>query len=148
MRSRVVDRTDIIMSFSVPPSTEDLEAIAKSVFENLPEEILELCEEIAIRVEEIADDAIIAELDLDDPFELICLFRGGNEISPGVTKKVANDEDVLSIYRRPLLDLWCETSEDLNVLMRQVMIEELGQNYDFSEDEINEMTRRHYQGMF
>lgn len=143
-----MERTDIIMSFSIPPSTEDLEAIAKSVLENLPEEILELCEDMAIRIDEVADEILEAELELEDPFELVCLFRSGNEISPGVIKKVANDEDVLVIFRRPLLDLWCETSEDLNILMRQVMIEELGQNFDFSEDEISEMTRRHYQGMF
>ena len=143
-----MDRKDIIMSFSAPPSPEDLEAIAKAVFDNLPEEILELCEDIGIRVEEIADEALEAELELEDPYELVCLFRSGNEISPGVIRKVANDEDMLVIYRRPLLDLWCETSEDLNLLVRQVLIEELGQNFDFSEDEISEMTRRHYQGMF
>lgn len=143
-----MDRKDIIMSFSTPPSPEDLEAIARSVFDNLPEEILELCEEIAIRVDEIADETLDTELDLEDPFELVCLFRSGSEIAPGVIKKVANDEDILIIFRRPLLDLWCETSEDLNMLVRQVMIEELGQNFDFSEDEISEMTRRHYQGMF
>lgn len=143
-----MDRKDIIMSFSVPPSPEDLEAIAKSVFDNLPEEILELCEDIGIRVEEIADEALESELELEDPYELVCLFRSGSEISPGVVRKVANDEDTLVIYRRPLLDLWCETSEDLNLLVRQVLIEELGQNFDFSEDEISEMTRRHYQGMF
>lgn len=148
MRSRTVERTDIIMSFSIPPSPEDLEAIAKSVFDNLPEEILELCEDIGIRIEEIAEDSLQSEFDLEDPYELVCLFRSGSEIAPGVIKKVANDEDTLIIYRRPLLDLWCETSEDLNLLVRQVMIEELGQNLDFSEDEISEMTRRHYQGMF
>ena len=143
-----MERQDIIMSFSLPPSAEDLEAIAKAVLEHLPEEILELCEDMGIRVDEIADDILESELDLEDPFELVCLFRSGNEISPGVTKKIANDEDVLIIFRRPLLDLWCETAEELNALVRQVMIEELGQNFDFSEDEINEMTRRHYQGMF
>lgn len=143
-----MERTDIIMSFSIPPSTEDLEAIAKSVFDNLPEEILELCEDVGIRIEEVADESLQSEFDLEDPYELVCLFRSGSEIAPGVIKKVANDEDMLVIYRRPLLDLWCETSEDLNLLVRQVMIEELGQNFDFSEDEISEMTRRHYQGMF
>lgn len=95
------------MSFSVPPSLEDLEAIARSVFENLPEEILELCEDMAIRVEDLADETLGSEFELDDPFELLCLFRSGSEISPGVTKKVANDEDTLIIFRRPLLDLWC-----------------------------------------
>lgn len=143
-----MERKDIVMNFSVPPSPEDLQSIAQTIYESLPEEILELCDDITIRVEEIADETIENELELDDPFELVCLYRSGGEISPGVTKKVANDDDVLVIFRRPLLDLWCETTEDLNFLMRQVMIEELGQNFEFSEDEIMEMTRRHYQGMF
>ncbi|QQG37377.1 MAG: metallopeptidase family protein [Micavibrio aeruginosavorus] len=143
-----MERQDIIMSFSTPPSSDDLEALAKSILTHLPEEILELCEDLAIRIEELADEAIESELDLDDPFELICLYRSGSEIAPGVTRKVANDDDLLLIFRRPLLDLWCETAEDLNILMRQVMIEELGQNFDFSEDEINEMSQRHYQGLF
>lgn len=143
-----MERQSIIMSFSAPPSPEDLEAIAKASLEHLPEEILELCEDLTIRIEELADEALESELDLEDPYELVCLYRSGSEISPGVTKKVANDDDVLIIFRRPLLDLWCETGEDLNMLVRHVMIEELGQNFDFSEDEIQEMTQRHYQGLF
>ncbi|MCM2343432.1 MAG: metallopeptidase family protein [Alphaproteobacteria bacterium] len=136
------------MSFSTPPSADDLEAMAKSILTHMPEEILELCEDLAIRIDDLADEMIESELELDDPFELICLYRSGSEIAPGVTRKVANDDDLLVIFRRPLLDLWCETAEDLNVLLRQVMIEELGQNFDFSEDEISEMSQRHYQGLF
>lgn len=143
-----MERQDIIMSFSTPPSAEDLEAMAKSILTNMPEEILELCEDLAIRIDDLADETIESEFDLEDPFELICLYRNGSEISPGVTRKVANDDDLLIIFRRPLLDLWCETAEDINVLLRQVMIEELGQNFDFTEDEINEMSQRHYQGLF
>ncbi|MBK7361802.1 MAG: metallopeptidase family protein [Micavibrio sp.] len=71
----------------------------------------------------------------------------GKEISPGVEKKTANDDDVLVIYRRPLLDMWCESCDDLLGLLRQVMIEELGRHFDFPDDEIEEMARRHYQGM-
>lgn len=143
-----MERQDIIMSFSTPPSADDLEAMAKSILTHMPEEILELCEDLAIRIDDLADEMIESELELDDPFELICLYRNGSEIAPGVTRKVANDDDLLVIFRRPLLDLWCETAEDLNVLLRQVMIEELGQNFDFSEDEISEMSQRHYQGLF
>lgn len=143
-----MERQDIIMSFSTPPSADDLEAMAKSILTHMPEEILELCEDLAIRIDDLADEMIESELELDDPFELICLYRSGSEIAPGVTRKVANDDDLLVIFRRPLLDLWCETAEDLNVLLRQVMIEELGQNFDFSEDEISEMSQRHYQGLF
>jgi predicted Zn-dependent protease with MMP-like domain len=86
-------------------------------------------------------------MELDDPYELVALYRSGKEISPGVERKVANDDDILVLYRRPILDLWCDTQEDLTALIREVMIEELAGNFDFSDDEIAEMTRRHHQGM-
>ncbi len=142
-----MERDQIIMSFSVPPSADDLEVIAKNVLGTLPEELLEFCEGMAIQVEDFPDEAIQQELDLEDPYDLLALYRSGSEIAPGVTKKTANDDDQLLIFRRPLLDAWCETHEDLNALLRQVMIEEIGQNFDFSEDEIEEMAARHYQGV-
>lgn len=142
-----MSRKDIIMSFSSPPGLDDIEAIASAALESLPEEILEFCDEMAITIEELPDEALEDELDLDDPFDLIALYRSGNQISPGIESKTANDDDILTLFRRPLLDMWCETGDDLNVLIRQVMIEELGQNFDFTDDEIEEMTKRHYQGM-
>lgn len=142
-----MDQQRIIMNFTLPPNAEDLEAIAEAALENMPEELMEFCDALAIQVEEIADEALETDLDLEDPFDLVALYRSGGQIAPGVQKKVANDEDVLILFRRPLLDIWCETCDDLNDIVRQVMIEELGQNFDFSEDEIDEMTQRHYQGM-
>ena len=135
------------MSFSAPPSLDDIETIAAQLLESLPEEILECCETLGIAVEEFPDDATTAEMELDEPYELVALYRSGKEISPGVERKVANDDDVLILYRRPILDLWCDTQEDLRSLIREIMIEELATNFDFSEDEIEEMTRRHHQGM-
>ena len=142
-----MNRQQIIMNFSLPPALEDVKVIAQQAIENLPEEIMEFCEKLALEVEDFPDTAVESELDLGDPYELVALYRSGGQISPGVQKKVANDDDVLVIFRRPLLDLWCETGGDLGALVRQVMIEELGQNFDFSEEEIEEMNQRHYQGM-
>ncbi len=138
----------INLSFSAPPSQDDILEVAREIFETLPEEILEHCESLAIQCEEVADDATQAEFELDDPYELLALYRSGKEISRGVQRKVANDDDVLILYRRPILDLWCEIGDDLKDIIRDVMIEELGQNFEFSEDEIEEMSRRHHQGLF
>jgi predicted Zn-dependent protease with MMP-like domain len=142
-----MDKKQVIMNFTVPPSEEDITVIAESVLESLPEEIIIFCESLAIRVEELPDEAVEQELDLDDPYELIALYRKGSQISPGVESKTANDDDVLMIYRRPLLDMWCDSCDDISDLVRQVMIEELGENFDFSDEEIEEMTARHHQGM-
>ena len=138
----------INMSFSAPPSADDLLEMGREILESLPEEILEHCESLALQCEEVADEATETELELDDPYELLALYRSGKEISRGVQRKVANDDDILVLYRRPILDVWCELGDDLKEILREVMIEELAQNFEFSEDEISEMTRRHHQGMF
>lgn len=142
-----MDPQRIIMNYTVSPSMEDLEVMALGVLETLPEEILRFTEEMAVRVEDIVDEATELEFELDDPFEMLALFKSGKEISPGVQRKVPQGEDMLILYRRAILDMWCETGEDLSALIRQIMIEELGRNFDFSEDEIEEMVDRHYQGL-
>ena len=137
----------IIMNYTVPPSLDDLDVMAASVLETLPEELQEFCDGIALIIEDFPDETLEQELDLDDPYDLLALYRSGREISPGIESKSANDDDALILFRRSILDMWCESGEDLNAVLRQVMIEELGKNFDFSDDEIEEMAERHYQGM-
>ena len=137
----------IIMSFSVPPSADDLLVIANEQLDLLPEELIEAFEELVIQMEEWPDEAIEVDLDLDDPFDLLALYKSAKELSPGVEKKTANDNDVLILNRRPILDSWCESGDDLTQIVRDVMIEEIANNFDFSEDDIEEMSQRHYQGM-
>lgn len=142
-----MDTKQIIMNYSRPPSIEDMVVIAGEILDQLPEEILEFCEGLAIRVEDFPDESTEQEVDLEDPYDLLALYRSGKEISPGVQKKTANDDDLLILFRRPILDMWCESGDDLPGLIRQVMIEELGRHFDFSDDEIDEMSARHFQGM-
>lgn len=141
-----MDSKRIIMNFGAPPSLDDLAALAGSLLESLPEELLELCESLAVRLEEFPDISTEQELDLDDPYDLLALYKSGREIAPGIEKKTANDDDLLILYRRPILDMWCENGEDLTYLLRQIMIEELGKNFEFSDDEIFDMAERHFQG--
>lgn len=142
-----MESKQIIMHFAGPPSVEDMEVMAGQILEALPEELLEFCDGLAIRVEDFPDESTETEMEVEDPYDLLALYRSGKEISPGVEKKTANDDDLLLIYRRPVLDMWCDTGEDLADLIRQIMIEELGRHFDFSDEEIDEMAGRHYQGM-
>lgn len=142
-----MDARKMIMNFSAPPSLEDLEILAGNAIEQLPDELMSHCSALAVIVEDFPDEALENELELDNSFDLLAFYRSGREISPGIEKKTANDDDVLMLFRRPLLDMWCETGEDLNAVLHQVIIEELGRNFDFSEDDIEDMTSRHHQGM-
>lgn len=142
-----MSKQDVIMTFSAPPSHDDLQVIANGQLELMPDELMDHIEDIAIQIEDMPDELVEAEMELDDPYELLALFKSGKQISPGVEKKSANDDDVLILYRRPILDVWCESGEDLAGIIRDVMIEELATNFDFSDDDIEDMTSRHYQGM-
>jgi len=142
-----MDARNIIMSFSVPPSAEDLSVMAAEILENMPDELVEYADDIAVFCEEIPDEAIEQELDLDDPFDLLALYRSGGEISPGVQKKIADEDDMLMLFRRPILDMWCETGEDLFTIMRSVVIEEIARYHDFADDEIDVIVKTHHQAM-
>lgn len=145
MTAKALSRHEIIMNFTMSPSLDDLAVMARQILESLPDELSASCEELGLQVEEFPDEAIEEEMDLGTPYELLALFRSGKEIAPGVQKKVANEDDVLLLFRRPILDLWCETGDDLTSLVREVVIEEIARGLEFSEDDIKEMILRAHQ---
>ena len=51
-------------------------------------------------------------MDLETPFDLLGLYRGV-DLSRKSVGDVAQDMDMVFLYRRPILDYWCETGEDL-----------------------------------
>ncbi len=147
MTAKAVSRQEIIMNFSTPPSVDDIVVMARQTVVTLPDELTRKCIELILEVEEFPDETIEQDMDLSSPYELLALYHSGKEISPGVQKKIANGEDKLVLYRRPILDLWSETGEDLATLVREVMVEELARGLEFSEDDIQDMIHRHHQGM-
>ena len=46
------------------------------------------------------------------------------------------------LYRRPILDYWIETGEDLYHVVRHVLIHEIGHHYGYSDDEMEELERQ------
>ncbi|MGB0720443.1 MAG: metallopeptidase family protein [Bdellovibrionales bacterium] len=135
------------MNFTVSPGHDDLRVIAGDILETLPDELVEYCQDLTTEIAEFPDDALQSDLDLDDPYELLAFYKSGKALAPGVEKKNADVDDVLLLFRRPILDLWCESGDDLTFVMREVMIEEIARTFDFSDTEIDEMTQRHFQGM-
>lgn len=139
MTAKAVSRQEIIMNFSTPPNGDDIAVFARQALENLPDELASRCEDLILEIEEFPDDAIMQDLELETPYELLALYHSAKEISPGVQKKIANGEDKIVVFRRPILDVWCETGEDLGRLIREIITEELARGFEFSDDDIQEM---------
>jgi predicted Zn-dependent protease with MMP-like domain len=127
----------VIPPHSVPPSLDDLETIAQAAFAEIPAELRAYAADIVIRVEDFPDEEVEQEMELESPFDLLGLYRGVSmaDQSFGETQP-RSDVDMIFLYRRPLLDYWCETGEDLSGLVKHVLIHEIGHHFGLSDDDM------------
>ena len=61
---------------TLPPSADDLERLARAAIARLPDAFRAHVGDIVLRIEEFATDDVLAELGMDDPFELTGLYHG------------------------------------------------------------------------
>ena len=123
---------------SRPPSSEEIEAIAEEALASLPEPFLKQLKNVAIRVEEFADEETLREMGIDNPFDLTGLYHGVPLIHQSVGDVRAMPE-MIYLYRQPILAEWCETDEDLTRLVRHVLIHEIGHHFGFSDDDMERL---------
>ena len=74
-------------------------------------------------------------MELPTPFALFGLYQGLWMMALGAGH-VANDIDRIFLYRRPILDYWCESGEDLPHIVRHVLIHEIGHHFGLSDDDM------------
>ena len=120
---------------STPPSLDDIEAMARWALASVPETFRQYAANLVIRVEDFVDEETEEEMDLESPFELLGLYRGVSLNNKSVTVS-SQDVDMVFLYRRPILDYWCETGEDLAHLVRHVLIHEIGHHFGMSDDDM------------
>jgi predicted Zn-dependent protease with MMP-like domain len=120
---------------SLPPSLEDLEAIAETAYAGIPRALTKHVDHVVIRVVEFPDEETMDEMGLESEFDLLGLYRGV-DLSRKSVSDVVMDVDMIFLYRRPLLDYWCETGEDLTHLVRHVLIHEIGHHFGLSDEDM------------
>jgi predicted Zn-dependent protease with MMP-like domain len=119
------------------PSLDDLAALAQAAFDELPAEVRRLTGEVAFRIEDFADDQVLAEMGIEDPFELTGLYSGVDLIRRSVLDPQPETAMVF-LYRRPILDEWVERGDvTLAELVRHVLVHEIGHHFGLSDDDID-----------
>ena len=117
------------------PTLEDIERLAAEAFETIPAELRQHVGNIVFRVEEFPDDETEKEMELESPFDILGLYRGVALPNRSVNH-VRRSQDLIFLYRRPLLDYWCESGEPLVDIVRHVLIHEIGHHFGFSDDDM------------
>ena len=124
----------------LPPSLADLEALAARALAALPRQFKRHLGEVLIRVEEFPDRETERAMRLDSPFDILGLYRGVALPHKSVSDPLPGI-DVIFLYRRPILDYWCETGDDLADIVRHVMVHEIGHHFGFSDEDMDRIER-------
>ncbi|MFO1120548.1 MAG: metallopeptidase family protein [Rhodospirillales bacterium] len=121
---------------AVPPGLDDIDRIARAALADLPEPFAKHIRGVLVRVEEFCDAETEAEMELESPFDLLGLYRGVSIDRKSIADGTPH-VDVIFLYRRPILDYWCETGEDLEHVVRHVLLHEIGHHFGFSDDDMH-----------
>ena len=124
--------------FSQAPSLADIEALAERAMGTIPVELKRHLGNVVIRVDEFPDEEVEEEMGLESPFDILGLYRGVALPHKSVSS-TRPDADLVYLYRRPILDYWCETGEDLYRVVRHVLIHEIGHHFGFSDDDMDRL---------
>lgn len=118
------------------PDAAALERLADAAIAALPEHFRVHLAGVVLRIEEFADDEVLAELGIEDPFELTGLYSGRSldKQSSWVSGELP---PMIHLYRRPLLDEWCDTGVALEDLITHVIVHEVGHHFGFSDEDMH-----------
>ena len=134
------DPSTAITRFGAPPSVEDIVELAEHARAAIPAKLRREVRGVAILEEEAPDDELLAELGIENAWDLTGLYRGLpiGEKGAGATRQ---EPDMIVLFREPILLEWIETGEELFNLVRTVLIHEIAHHFGFSDADIEDLER-------
>lgn len=118
------------------PNAALIERLARQAMARLPAAFRAHLDDIVLRVEDFADEAVLAEMGFEDPYELTGLYTGRP-----LGEKSAFDHgalpDMIHLFRLPLLEEWIDTGVSLEALVAHVLIHEVGHHFGLSDADMH-----------
>ena len=124
---------DAAAGATLAPTAEDLDRLARETLARLPASYRAVLGSVALRVTDFADDAVLEELGIEDPFDLTGLYTG-RPLGEKSSLDSGTLPDMIHLFRRPLLEEWIETGVTLEALIAHVVIHEVGHHLGLSDD--------------
>ena len=115
------------------PSLDDIAEIGSAALARLPQQFLEHISEIIIQAVDFPDEETCADLDVESPYEILGLYAGADLASKSVLDQPSGP-DVIFLYRRPILDCWCEGDDTLADIITHVLVHEIGHHFGLSDE--------------
>jgi predicted Zn-dependent protease with MMP-like domain len=123
-------------SWAKAPSLDDLAAIAEAAYAALPEGFRRMAGQVLFNVTDFAEPDVLADLGIEDAFELTGLYQGVDLAHRSVFDP-SPQPSMVFLYRRPILDEWADHGEvSLEELVAHVLVHEIGHHFGLSDDAI------------
>ena len=117
-------------------STEEMEALARRVLADLPEQFRQHCRDIVLRVEDFATPEQLASVGLIDRWELTGLYEG-RPLSDRSVWESGEIPPCVWLFRMPLVAEMRATRVSPDALVRHVVIHEIGHHFGFSDADMH-----------
>jgi predicted Zn-dependent protease with MMP-like domain len=121
---------------TLAPDAAEIERLADAAIARMPEHFRRHLDGVVLRVDDFAEEEVLAELGIEDPFELSGLYSG-RPIGERSSMLSGELPAMIHLYRRPLLDEWAETGVSLEALVAHVIVHEAGHHFGFSDEDMH-----------
>jgi predicted Zn-dependent protease with MMP-like domain len=122
------------MTDSTAPSVDDFYRLAREAWDAMPAPFRVMAGNVLIRVEDLADEEILDDMEIEDPFELTGLYHGVDLTQQSIMDP-APTQPMVFLYRRAILDEWIERGDvTLAELVSHVLVHEIGHHFGLSDE--------------
>lgn len=123
------------------PGLDDIEALADAARAALPEPFATAARDVVVQIEDFAPPEMLADLGIEDPFELTGLYDG-IPLTEKSTLDSPQRPDVIWLFRAAILDEWLARGDvALDHLVTHVFVHELAHHLGWSDDDIARIDR-------
>ena len=123
------------------PTLAEIEALADAAFAELPARFRRLCEGLVVQVVDFPDDETLDAMGAESEFDLLGLFRGRGLPDRGAVAETGELPNMIWLYRRPLLDYWCEGEDTLAAVVTHVLVHEIGHHFGLTDADMEAIER-------
>lgn len=115
---------------------DDITRYAEAALNGLPQPFRELCQDVILQVVDFPEPQMLAELEIDDRFELTGLYDG-IPITQKSNVEPSPFPDTVWLFAEPILAEWRERGNDtLEDLVHHIVIHEIAHHLGWTDEEI------------
>jgi len=130
------DRSSAEWQRDTAPTMEEIEALAQTAFEALPEQVRAVCEGVVFRIEEFASREDLRAVGARSRYELLGLFAGEGIAQREAGSYTGQFPNMIHLYRQPILAFWLEREDTLGAIVNHVLVHEIGHHFGLSDEDM------------